>query len=80
MNNQRIRRFTLRNTPVMRKLREDYRKSLANREAIRKRELKLEEKRRSRAPSKKTMRLTRQQMEDAELNAQANKTFMDKIR
>ena len=64
----------------MRKLREDYRKSLANREAIRKRELKLEEKRRSRAPSKKTMRLTRQQMEDAELNAQANKTFMDKIR
>ena len=80
MNNQKIRRFTLRNTPVMRKLREDYRKSLANREAIRKRELKLEEKRRSRAPSKKTMRLTRQQMEDAELNAQANKTFMDKIR
>ena len=80
MNEARRRRFTLRNSPVMKKLREDYRRSLANQEAARKRQLKLEEKRRSRAPTKKIMRLTKQQQQDAELNVQDQRTFLDKIR
>ena len=79
MNEGRRRRFALKNTPVMLKLKRDYKRSLANQEAARKRELKLAEKRRSRAPRKRTLMLKRQQ-EDIAINAEADIKHSEKIR
>ena len=79
MNDRRRRQFALRNTPVMLKLKKDCKQAHANLEAFRKRELKLAEKRRSRAPKKKTLRLAKQQ-EDLQLNARAETEFNEKIR